>query len=158
MSHKRNTPKPRIDQRIAAPLAKQDEKGKAVLMCPFCKPSHVLIPGTTAKCGTDLQVRAVQMMFNAKYEKDMVCVKCGKGGGRMVRFQNSFVHADDCTPGVATLTEAPKFSTMARVMFHLPDRIKELFKTSLGEIMPVAEVTPDGTRTGKTLGYFFYKG
>lgn len=157
MSHKRSNPKPAYSQRVAAPIGRMED-GKPILMCPFCKPSHPLIMGGTALCGTDLQVRAIQTVFKAKYEKGMLCAKCGKGGGEMVMFQNAFVHINDCMPGVATLTQPPKFSLIARLLYRFPERIKNALKKKFGEIMPVAEVLPDGTRTGKTLGYFFYKG
>lgn len=109
-------------------------------------------------CGTRLEVRAVQVVFRAKYQKDMICVKCGQGGGDMVRFQNAFIHADDCMPGVATFTEPPKYSKVAKLLYNFPAFIKSIIEKKYGKIMPVDEVNPQGERTGVVLGYFFYEG
>jgi hypothetical protein len=156
---KKSTIKPKFTQRIEAPIAKKEKDGSASLYCPFCKPSHKIMPGMEALCGTRLEVRAVQIVFKAKYEKDMKCAKCGQGGGEMVRFQNAFIHANDCTPGVATLTEAPKFSKWAQIVWGIPwPALKARIEKRTGKAMPVDEVTPDGARTGVVLGHFFFKG
>jgi len=155
---KKTSIKPKYTQRIEAPIAKKEKDGSASLWCPFCKPSHKILPGMEALCGTRLEVRAVQIVFKARYEKDMKCAKCGGGGGEMVRFQNAFVHTHDCTPGVATLTEPPKFSRWAAFVAKLPDSLKNRIEKRTGKAMPVDEVTPTGERTGVVLGHFFYKG
>lgn len=155
---KKNSIKPKFTNRIEAPIAKKEKDGSASLYCPFCKPTHKILPGMESACGTRLEVRAVQMVIHAKYDKTMVCVKCNKGGGDMVRFQNAFIHVADCMPGVATFTEEPKYSQFAKLLFKAPEWIKTRIEKKFGTIMPVDEISPDGQRTGVVLGYFFYKG
>lgn len=154
---KNRNPIPRYTTRIDAPKPGKDKDGKPAMMCPFCNPSHPLVPGLEAPCGTNLQVRAVQIVYKSKFHDDMVCAKCGKSGDQMVRFQNAFIHIKDCAPGVATLTEAPKFSKLARLFYNPPARIKLMMEKLFGRSMAVDEVTPDGKRTGRVLGYFFMK-
>lgn len=75
----------------------------------------------------------------------------------MVQFNDAFIHTHDCTPGVFTFSDQPKFSRMAQMIFTAPGFIKRPFENRLGKTMAVEEVLPDGTKTGKHLGYFFYK-
>ena len=155
---KKKSTRPLVRQRIDAPLTGKDAKGKPALICPFCKPGHVIVPGVRAACGTELQFRAVQPVYLAEYAKEMVCAKCGKGGGEMVPFRNAFAHLEDCTPGVAVLSEKPKFSPIASLVYRLPEAVKARVEKHTGKSMPVDEVLEDGTRTGKILGFFFWKG
>lgn len=155
---KKSNWKPRITTRIESPRAGKDRNGKPALLCPFCAQTHALIPGVQSGCGTDLQMRAVQTVYKAKFIKEMKCAKCGEGGGEMVRFQNAFVHIHDCAPGVVTLSEPPDMSFWARGIYMLPLSFKKRIEKYTGKVMPIDEVMPDGTRTGKTLGYFFLKG
>jgi hypothetical protein len=155
---KKNSVRPRYTTRVEAPIAKM-EKNEAVLYCPFCKPTHRIAPGVETACGTRLEVRAVQMVFKAKYEKNMICVKCKQGGGEMVQFRNGFLHTHDCAPGVAALTEEPKFTPLAKVIYNLNwPAVKSKIEKRTGRAMKVDEVTPEGERTGKVLGYAFFKG
>lgn len=142
-----------MSQRAEAPIPKQDG-----LYCPFCNPSHLLIPGKQAACGTQLQVRAVQSIYRSRFVDEMVCVKCGKGGGEMAQYQGAFAHVIDCTPGVAMLAEPPKFSKLAGLVYVLPEWAKKRIEPRVGRAMPVDEVKEDGTRTGNVLGHFFYRG
>jgi len=153
---KKNTVKPKVTQRRAQPRLSQEEN-KIVILCPFCTPSHALIPGRASPCGTILDVQAVQLVFKAKYS-DLVCVKCGGGGGDMVKYQNAFVHLEDCSPGVVTLAEPPEYSKIAGIIYKLPKWAKSIIEKYSGTVMNVDEVSPDGKRTGVTLGYFFVKG
>ena len=155
---KKSTIKPKFTQRIEAPIAKKEKNGEASLWCPFCKPSHKILPGMEAMCGTRLEVRAVQIVFKAKYEKNMKCAKCGQGGGEMVRVSNAYVHTNDCTPGSTFLTETPAFSKLAGLVHKLPVILRSRVEKYTGRAMPVDEVTPTGERTGVVLGHFFYKG
>lgn len=156
---KKSTVKPKYTTRIKPPIAKKEKDGSASLWCPFCHPTHKILPGMESACGTRLEVRAVQMVFKAKYEKDMVCVKCGQGGGEMVLFRNAFIHVHDCTPGVAALTEEPKFTPLARIVYSIPwPSLKTRVEKRTGRAMKVDEVTPEGERTGKVLGYAFFEG
>lgn len=155
---KKNSIRPRVTTRIEAPIAKMEKK-EAVLYCPFCKPTHKIVPGLEHPCGTRLEVRAVQEVYKARYDKTLKCAKCGRGDGEMVRFQAGFIHTHDCTPGVAALTEPPKFSMAAKVIYNLKwPRVKSEIEKRTGRAMKVDEVTPEGARTGNVLGYTFLKG
>lgn len=155
---KKSSVQPKTTFRIEAPIAKMEKK-EAVLYCPFCKPTHRITPGVENPCGTHLEVRAVQTVYRAKYVKEMVCLKCGQGGGEMVQFRNGFIHAHDCAPGVAALTEEPKFNRFAQIVYSIPwPALKSRIEKRIGRAMQVDEVTPDGTRTGKILGYAFFRG
>lgn len=154
---KKNSFKPGYRQRIATPIPRQDGKGNVTLMCPFCNPTHPLSPNGMSGCGTELQVRATQTVFRAVSDKKMICIKCQKGGGEMVAFNESMVHVHNCTPGVATFVDPPRMSVFAAALFRLPVRIRSVFEKYTGEIKPISEVKPDGTRTGRTLGYVFYR-
>ena len=154
---KQSRVKPRTTVRIEAPQAGKGKDGKPTLLCPFCRPTHPLIPGKVSMCGTALEMRAVQTVFKAKFIKGMVCAKCGQGGRDMVHFQNAFVHVHDCTPGVATFTDPPDLSFFAHGVYLLPLSFRKRIEKYTGTAMPVDEVKPDGTRTGQVLGYFFNK-
>lgn len=101
-----------------------------------------------------VQMRVVQTVYRAKYNDKMVCVKCAKGGGEMVRFLEALIHIPDCMPGVATLVDPPPFSKFAKFV-HASGKLKPLFEYFAGVATPIEEVMPDGKRTGVTLGYFF---
>lgn len=155
---KKNTVRPRTTQRVEAPIAKMEKK-EAILYCPFCRPTHKIVPGVENPCGTRLEVRAVQTVYKARYMKEMVCLKCGQGGGEMVQYRNGFVHTHDCAPGVAALTEEPKFNKWAEIVYGMPwPAVKSAIEKRVGRAMQVDEVAPDGKRTGKVLGYAFFKG
>lgn len=144
-------------ERIGTPKVTKDPAGNAILLCPFCNPPHALDTNGASPCGTILQVRAVQIVYKSKFNKKLVCVKCQQGGGDLVHFNNAYIHTHDCTPGVATFVEPPKFSKAAALVFRLPKWIQKRVEKYLGESKAVEEVTEDGTRTGKTLGYFFWR-
>ena len=154
MKHKRSTPA--VTTRTLPPLTEKKD-GRNVLTCPFCVPSHPIRHDAVSPCGTILQVRAVQTVIRAKYEKDMVCVRCGQGGGEMVRYQNAFIHAHDCAPGKLVFTEPPRFSSLAKFIFKWPGRMKNPIEALIGQAQPVKEVDLKGQPTGKTLGYIFWK-
>jgi len=154
---KKSSFKPPVSQRTATPGMTKGADGRNVILCPFCKPAHELHPGFMEACGTRLQLSAVQQVVKAKYS-GTICVKCGKGGGEMVRYMNAFIHTSDCSPDVMTMTEPPKFSRLAKIIYKSPKWAKMFFEKFTGQTMPVDEVKPDGTRTGVTLGYFFMRG
>jgi len=155
MSHRKSGIKPPFTERIGVPSVTKDKNGSAILWCPFCKPSHPLRADNKSTCGTVMQIRAVQVVYKAKYDNKLVCVKCGHGGGEMVRFQTSFIHTHDCSPGVATFTEPPNYSMLAKLLYKLPVRARTLLERTTGKIVPVEEVTEIGEKTGKIFGYIF---
>jgi len=156
---KSNATKPPYTKRTGIPkIVKDKASGNVMLLCPFCTPAHSLTPNAPAACGTVLILTAEQTVIRAKYEKKLVCVKCGKGGGEMVMRQNAFVHLNDCMPGVAFLTEPPKFTFAAAFVNGLkPAFFKKTVEFFTGRAVAVDEVAPNGTRTGMVLGYFFQR-
>lgn len=151
---KKHSKQSNVTERIATPVITKGNNGEAILMCPFCIPSHVLSASNTNGCGSMVQMRVVQTVYRAKYNDKLVCVKCAKGGGEMVRFMEAFIHIPDCMPGVATLVDPPPFSRFAKFVSGR-GKLKPLFEYFTGVATPIEEVMPDGTRTGVTLGYFF---
>lgn len=148
---------PPVTQRFGTPPIRKGDKGGTEIMCPFCNPSHVLTTQGPAACGTQLQVRAVQTVYDARHNKSLVCVKCHKGGGKMVQFNNSMIHTPDCTPGVVTFIEKPQFSILANLVYHLPTWARARVEPWTGRTEKVDEITPEGERTGRVMGYVFYR-
>lgn len=154
---KKNSVKPFVKERVDIPKIVKDKNGAAILLCPFCSPSHPLRADQATACGTIVRVQAVQTVFRSNYShKNMVCVKCGKGGGDMVTWQNNaFVHVHDCSPGVTAMNEPPKMSKAAGIIYNFPPVLRRIAEAAWGKTMKVDEVTPDGKRTGVVLGHFF---
>lgn len=150
--------KPPFTKRTGIPKIVKDKNGAAILLCPFCNPSHPLLPNQVAKCGTSLSLTAEQVIVHAKFDKKFTCVKCGKGGGDMVQYQNGFIHVKDCSPEVMTMTEAPNYSKLAGWVHGLKnEKLKKFMEGFTGKAVPVQEVDPKGARTGVILGHFFLK-
>lgn len=144
--------------RTGIPQIVKGKNGAALLMCPFCNPSHPLQPNVPALCGTMLVLTAEQIMFRAKFQKNMVCVKCGKGDGMMVMFQKAFIHTHDCAPGVIAMTEPPNYSKWAERVFAIKnEKLKKLIEKYTGRAVQVEEVTPGAIKTGVIFGYYFNK-
>ena len=155
---KKSAPKTNYTKRTATPQIAKDHNGNSLLLCPFCTPPHTLHPSIPSPCGTILVLTAEQVVYKAKYNKKMVCVKCKQGGGEMVRFQGALIHTHNCAPGVMTMTVPPKYSKAAKFVHGMKSPfLKSMLEKYLGRTMPVEEVTPDGSRTGVVLGHFFLK-
>lgn len=135
-------------------------KKDVVIQCPFCKVPHPISIGQQSPCGTTLRVTAVQTLLPARTVKKhgLRCIKCHEGGGEMVPFNNGYVHVADCLPGTKLLAVPPKFSSLARLVFLMPKGIRAHVERLSGRAQVAREVDPDGNDTGRTLGYFFYKG
>lgn len=155
---KKSSYKVPMTERIGQPIITRDKAGNAILNCPFCEPTHPIRPENNATCGTLLQVRAVQTVYRAKYDKRFICVKCGKGGSEMVRFQNGFIHTHNCAPGVVALEQPPKFSKFAKRVASMRPFLRNTMEAMFGKVVPVLEVTPEGVQTGIVLGHFFKRG
>jgi len=154
---KKHTPRKPYSYRRATPEIGKDAKGNHALLCPFCSPPHPLYPGVVAPCGTTLQIEAVQMVVRATLDnKKLVCAKCGKSGGKMTPFGEGFIHAFDCMPGAAMITES-EFPPMGRFLAWLPEAFQNALAPVVGRAYPVQEVTKTGERTGKVLGYIIQK-
>lgn len=150
-------------EREASPKVAKDKNEAVTLFCPFCEIPHPVNVSQESPCGAQLRVTVVQPVFRAKDfpEKDfpeMRCAKCGERGGEVVRFNQGYVHTNDCKPGVKMLAEQPVFSRSAKWAFHLKDgRLKNWIKKQIGIPQAVEEITPTGEKTGVILGYVFYR-
>jgi len=129
------------------------------ILCPFCEPPHPIAVGQPAACGTALLVKAVQVVYPTRTvnQRGLKCIKCHQGGGKMVQFNQGFVHLHECTPGTKLMAEAPQFTRWAQFVFGLPLPIRNAVERFTGAAKQVKEVDPEGHDTGKTLGYFFFK-
>ncbi len=127
------------------------------MMCPFCPVPHPISVGQNAACGTKLVVSAVQTVYPTRTVNkfNLACLKCGKSGGEMIRFNNSYVHLHECAPAVKLLASAPQFSWAARLLWGAPRWLSALTEKWLGRVQEVQEIDIDGKETGKILGYFF---
>lgn len=132
----------------------------AQLGCPFCTPTHVLVPGTPGPCGTVLEVTAVQMIISPRIVRNegLICLRCRKGDGEMVKHGNSYVHTEDCTPGTRLLSELPAFSKSAKFVYSLPVKLRDFVERFTGKVQYVKEIDTRGEETGNIIGYFFLKG
>lgn len=135
-----------------------ETKDTVQILCPFCEPPHPIAVGREAACGTSLKVTAVQVVIPSRTvtKRNLVCVKCHKGGGQMVRFHNGYVHLHECTPHTKLITEPPVFSKLAGLVFRMPPLLRAPLERRLGLARQIKEVDPAGQDTGRTLGYFFY--
>lgn len=155
---KKNSIRPAVTYREALPKLEKDKNGANILMCPFCDPTHPILPFVPSACGTGIEIKAIQKIYEGKYNKDMICAKCHERGGKMVLWNNAFIHAHNCTPGVSVLAEEPKYSRVARFVYGMKEgKIKDLIQNRLGRAVAVDEVTPEGNKTGRVLGHFFHR-
>jgi hypothetical protein len=150
--------KPEITLRQLPPKITETKNG-AQILCPFCPIPHPIAIGKESVCGTTLHVTAMQTVLPARTvnKHKLVCFKCKQGGGEMVRFNQGFIHAVDCAPDTKLLAGPPEFSRWARIVHQLPDWLRKPIEKRTGRADIVHEVDPEGTDTGKVLGYFFYK-
>jgi len=153
-NHRSNREDVRIRKNL--PLVSKTKEG-VVVQCPFCPRPHPILPGVESPCGTTLEVMAVQTTFRSNRRNGYTCLKCGKTGGEMVRYNQSFVHLEDCMPGTKLLTEIPKFSLLAKIAYKFPKGIQKLAEKKLGKAQQVKEIDGSGKETGKILGYFFWR-
>jgi len=157
---KYNAPKPPIRTREAYPLSRKNKDKHIELMCPFCLPPHVILPGKPSTCGTEIQVKAVQKMITQRTARQngIKCMKCHSDtGGNMAQCMNGFVHTYDCAPGVVVMSSEPKYNKLAAQVYKLPASVRKVIEKRMGEVKQIGEIDADGKDTGKILGYFFYK-
>jgi hypothetical protein len=161
MTHKRPSGRTeaKIQTREALPGVDRTKEG-VHLMCPFCFPTHPLMPNEDAPCGTVLKVTAIQTIIPERMVRmeKLVCLKCHKGDGAMVQYMNGFIHLHECTPGTQLLRIPPRYNAMAGVVYKLPKGLRKQAEKFTGVSQQVREILPDGTETGKIIGYFFLKG
>lgn len=144
--------------RESPPKVVSTKKG-AVVNCPFCNPTHPILPGVVSPCGTVLRVTAIQVYFSAHYTRhhDLICLKCGQGDGQMIRYRNGYVHMEECAPEKKFITEAPKLSTLAKIVFKMPVSLRKIAEKRFGVAKELQEIDEVGKETGKVLGYVFWK-
>ncbi len=128
------------------------------LRCPFCDDRHKLLPNVESPCGTRIEVTAIQEVFSSALtrKENLVCVKCHKPGGEMVRFRNTFVHTANCSPGTKLLQDIPDSNRLAKIVFHLPERLRKLAEKYFGRADQVLEIDELGNKTGKVTSYVFW--
>lgn len=157
MKHKPNY-KPDVTVRRLPPRT-VEKKDEVQILCPFCIPPHPIAVGRESPCGTLLEVMAVQTIIPSRTvnKHKLICLKCRKSGGQMVKYHQGYVHLHECTPNTKLITEPPKFSKLAGLVFKLPPFLRGPLEGRLGLARQVKEVDPQGNDTGQVLGYFFYK-
>ena len=158
MKHK--SIQPAVITREEPPKVQQTPNG-ARMICPYCTPPHVLIPGQQSACGTTLKVSAVQIIIPARTanEKKLRCLKCGEvGRAPMVQCGGGYVHRHDCKPGTQVLPAPPPYSAKAERVYNMKAGwMKEFLEKRYGRAQCVKEVNVDGVETGNILSYFFLK-
>ena len=160
MKQRSITPKPETVTRESAPRVVEDKKLGAKILCPFCEIPHPIEVGKDSACGTTLVIRAVQTQYPTRTvnKHKLICVKCHKGGGEMIRFNNGFVHLHDCSPNTKLMAAPPEFSPWAAAVYQMPKLVREPLEKIYGYAKQVKEIDPQGAETGKVLGYFFFRG
>lgn len=113
----------------------------AEIHCPFCFPPHVLAVDIRAKCGTILELKAVQTLYS-----DVKCALCGKAQGTMVKIGERYRHSFECTPGHTIYTVPPEVSKSAAFFWNWPDRFHTFMWKSLGK--KIIQVSSEGMITG----------
>lgn len=158
MSHKRTAPRSIFRTREAQPAMNVTKEG-AQILCPFCTPTHPLIPGQPSNCGTILKLTAVQDVLPTRIVRlqKIKCLKCHEGGGEMVQYMGGFVHLNDCTPGTRLLPAPPEYNPFAGMVFNMPIRVRRIIEKTTGLAQQVKEIDQDGVETGKIMGYFFMR-
>lgn len=153
---KKKTYRPPSATRERVPLFRE-VSGNTMVLCPFCDPPHPIWPDKISDCGTMLKVMAVQQVFTSRTLKkaDVVCIRCGKGGGAMVAYGRGFVHTENCNPERRLLTSVPVYSEWARRVYNMPKRLNAIIQKFTGPVIQVHEVDEFGKETGNVLGYYF---
>ena len=154
---KKHSSRPASSVRERAPLYKNAD-GNVQILCPYCQPTHPIYPDKISACGTFLKVTASQTVYLSRTirKAEVVCVRCGKGSGEMVRYGKGFVHVENCNPERRLLAEPPIYSEWARRVYNMPKMLRECFQWIIRKpIVEVNEVDETGKETGKVLGYYF---
>lgn len=151
--------RPLVKTRTAQPIPMPTKNG-IELRCPFCSDHHVIFPNVESPCGTRIEVTAVQEVISKSLvrKENLTCIKCFKSGGEMVRYRNSFIHAEECNPEARLLQDIPPNNRLAQFVFGLPDWAKKGIEKFTGPASIVHEIDNDGHKTGKIAAYLFWKG
>jgi hypothetical protein len=128
-------------KRRQKPKILEAKDGPPIISCPFCIPPHPIQPNEPARCGTVLELRAVQQTY-----RSVDCVFCGTGAGTLVKIGEQYKHAFECTPGARLYAEPPELSKSAAFIWRLPNFIHKILVRRLGR--RVIEVTNQGQVAG----------
>lgn len=156
MKHK--TAHPLIRTREKSPIPFPTKDG-IELRCPFCDDRHKLLPNVESPCGTRIEVTAIQEVYSPVLvrKENLMCAKCHKSGGEMVRFRNTYVHTANCTPEVKLLNDIPNSSPLAKVVFKLPVKLRKTIEKRFNvRADQVLEIDEKGNKTGKVTAYVFW--
>src|SRR3990167_5819941 len=128
------------------------------MYCPFCKPTHPIVPGVDMPCGSVLDVMVVQTTISASVARanGIVCIKCGGTGvGALAPFHDGYVHVIDCNPSVRIAPVMPKRSLAARIVSRIPNGLRKIIEKRTGHAQAIHVIDKDGKETGQIAGYFF---
>lgn len=145
-------------RRRSKPVKLQKGPKGVALFCPFCDPTHSILPGANGPCGVFVEVLAVQDTLTSHGSKSagIHCLKCHETGkGDMRRFGSGWVHIEDCAPNVRLLPQVPDSSRTARMIYGLPEKLRNQVEKMTGKVQIVMELGSDGQETGKVMSYFF---
>lgn len=138
MTRRSNRNRPRI--RRKAPRI-NNVAGGVTIECPYCHPPHQLRVDVPARCGTILELNAVQNLY-----QDVTCALCGKSGGTLLKIGERYRHANECSPGKVIYTVPPKASRGAALFWRLPNFLHLAWARRFGK--KVVELSQDGSVTG----------
>lgn len=148
-----------VKTRELPPKVEATKKG-VLVQCPFCSPTHVILPGVQSQCGTTLRVTAVQNIFTAHATRhnDIKCLKCGETGKEMVKYRSGYVCVEECKPDTKLMAEIPPLSKIAQIVFKLPAGVRKIIEKRTGVVKQLQEIDVEGKPTGVIVGHFFWKG
>lgn len=136
---------PRI--RRKTPLIETVEGGIEI-RCPFCHPSHVLRVDMPSPCGTVLEFKAVQNLY-----QDVTCALCGGKQGTLMKIGDRYRHSYDCKPGHHLFAQTPPLSLAAKLCWRLPNFAHMfIFKRFKRRVMEVSD-----KETKELIGYAWRK-
>ena len=119
-----------------------------MIECPFCHPPHPIQPGEPAKCGTTLELTAVQVTYTA-----VECSLCGSVQGTLVRIGERYKHDYDCTPGKTIYTVPPEHSRAAALFWRMPGFVQRWYASKYGKVVVELTSTNVETKETKVTGY-----
>lgn len=111
------------------------------IQCPFCFPPHQLAVDIRARCGTILELKAIQLLYSS-----VKCALCGGAQGTMVKIGERYRHSFDCKPGHTIYTVPPKASKSAAYFWRFPEGIHKLVWRYLGR--KVIQLSTEGQIAG----------
>ncbi len=119
-----------------------------LIECPFCYPTHPIQPDKPARCGTTLELHAVQVTYTA-----IECNLCRKSEGTLVKIGERYKHDYDCTPGKTFYTVPPEPSRVASLFWRMPNFIHTWYANRTGRVIVEITSTDTETKESKVTGY-----